>query len=193
MTLIVVDGASCSGLNSLDGELNPGYLRADRADRPIRLHIVSIDCVHPQLLTIFLCLVILGNQSVIMVVRLSTGSPSIVKTRSMCGTKSVCGRHHALSGRTSGHAGGIILTYLSQGLGNSPGIRVASMARDSGLGFSVGLRAIHQYGQGRFRQHDDPQELEEQPVGFCTSKQVLDNTAWFDAKEPPQTLSSVVW
>lgn len=52
-----------------------------------------------------LCLDIPGSQLVIIAVRLSTGSPSTASTRSMCGTNRLWGRHHAVCGRMSGHAG----------------------------------------------------------------------------------------
>ena len=52
----------------------------------------------------FLCRLTPGSHAVIMFVRLSTGSPNMLSTRSMCGTKMVCGRHHAFEGRMSGHA-----------------------------------------------------------------------------------------
>jgi hypothetical protein len=56
-------------------------------------------------LTMFLCLVIPGNQAVIILVLDSTGKPRVARTRSICGTKIVWGKHQALTGRTSGHAG----------------------------------------------------------------------------------------
>lgn len=54
--------------------------------------------------TIFLCLVIPGNQAVIILVLDSTGKPKVVRILSMCGTNIVWGRHQALAGRISGHA-----------------------------------------------------------------------------------------
>jgi hypothetical protein len=78
--------------------------------------------------TIFLCLVIPGNQAVIILVLDSTGNPKVASTRSICGTKIVCGKHQAFTGLISGHAG----------------IRGPSGANSAGWGFALGLHISSQ-------------------------------------------------
>jgi hypothetical protein len=94
--------------------------------------------------TIFLCLVIPGNQAVIILVLDSTGKPRVASTRSICGTKIVWGRHQALIGRTSGHAGirgpsG----FISAGWGLALGLYISTKASD-GEGEERDLQHFHE-------------------------------------------------
>lgn len=146
-------------------------------------------------LTMFLYLVMLGSQSVIMAVRLSTGRPSIDNTRSIWGMKSVWARHHAFDGRTSGQAMGQLSLqqrYLLQDFKLLPGTSGPwAGGETSGLACAVGLQAWTQTQSVPWFSGYS-QELVEQSAGFRTGQQVFYDPARLDSQEPPQSLSAFV-